>query len=64
MSQSPVPLKNEEVKPQPYEIVLTFNEKAELIDVAAPENMEKGLLIEHLAVATQYVGQTIWKKDE
>lgn len=57
MSKSPIPMKKE--GPKPYEITLVFDEKAQLIDVVRDETMEKALLIEHLAVAMQFVAQTI-----
>lgn len=64
MSISPVPRKEELPKYQACDITLSFNDQAQLTAVDAPEMLSRLSLIEHLAVATQFVAQTAAKEGE
>lgn len=64
---SPTPKKKRDIKvaeivpeiSKTYKIELVFNEKAELVDVKYPSDMALGLLVEHLAIGTQWLGRVI-----
>ena len=45
-----------------YQIILTFNGHAELVDVAYPENFTPEMANSHLAVATLFMGNELVKK--
>lgn len=51
-------------EPQDYKFILTFNSKAELVDVSHPENLGLEMTANHLAVAQLFLAQEIVKKAE
>ena len=67
-SQSPNPNKAapppalKVAEPADYQIVLTFNGKAELVDVAYPENFTPEMANNHLAVAALFMGNELVKR--
>lgn len=76
LGRTPTPIRKAEVvepkvveavkaeEPQDYQFILTFNDKAQLTDVASPEGMSLELTANHLAVVQLWLAQEIVKKGE
>lgn len=47
------------IKDDSYQIVLTFNSNAELIDIAHPSNFNMKLVDDHVAIASQFLTEQV-----